>query len=144
MQNIIQSLQSHGFRITPLRQELVSLFESGCNPLAYDDLLQLLKSRGFTPNKTTLYRELTFLCAQRITQEIDLGEGKKRYELANDHHHHLVCTACDAIEAVHLSTDIRFEEEKIKAEKGFVVTRHMLEFFGICGSCSKKGLFHAN
>lgn len=95
---------------------------------------------GLAPNKTTVYRELDYLRSHNVIQEIDLGELKKRYELAGHHHHHLVCTGCESVEEVHLDDHLKEHESRILQEKKFKVTRHMLEFFGICGACQKKGI----
>lgn len=72
-----------------------------------------------------------------IIEMIQLGERKKRYELKREtHHHHLVCTKCRTIDDIELDEGgLHPHEKAIKAKKRFKVTRHALEFFGLCAKC---------
>ncbi|HEY1074326.1 MAG TPA: transcriptional repressor [Patescibacteria group bacterium] len=136
---ILESLKLTGARMTRLRVALVGLFCDDITPVDYGVIANYLLSQGIIVNKTTIYRELEYLLEHNVIQEVDLGERKKRYELVGHHHHHLICTGCEAVEAVHLDDHLHDHELRILKEKKFKVTRHMLEFFGLCGMCQKKG-----
>lgn len=85
-------------------------------------------------NKTTVYRQIDKLVADNKIVEVELGDGKKRYELKDlKHHHHLVCNKCGKIEDVELNEKIILEELSKKTD--FRVENHNLEFFGICVNC---------
>lgn len=141
-QAILDHLKAHGHRHTRLREVLINRFTSHHGPLDYLEITAAAQECGLQPNKTSIYRELDFLLRQSIIQELDLGEGKKRYEILdrNDHHHHLVCEGCHSIEAIHLGDDLANEEAAILKTKKFLVKKHMLEFFGLCQNCQQKGL----
>ncbi len=125
------------YRKTPVRDKLIELFAEGLL-LSVSQMQDLLKFSGLIPNKTTLYREIEFLMGNSVIQEVELGDGKKRYErTSGEHHHHLVCTICKAIDDVALESDLDSFEKNIEDTKKFKVTRHSLEFFGICNSCQK-------
>src|SRR5258706_15519243 len=97
------------------------------------DVSELVKK--LRVNKTTVYRQLKKLIQKGLIQEIDFGDGKKRYEtLKERHHHHLVCNSCGKVSDVEeiLPTNT---EKKIYKEQGFKVTRHTVEFFGFCKGC---------
>ncbi len=86
-------------------------------------------------NKTTVYRQLEKYIAEGKIIEVELGDGKKRYELKSlDHHHHLICNNCGKLE------DIEFDESQIMKQVGsktkFKIEKHSLEFFGICAECN--------
>ena len=133
---VIGSLKKSGFRMTNIRRELIGIFSNSKVPLSAPQLRIMLEEQGITANKTTIYREIYFLLEQKIILEIDLGEGKKRYEMANrDHHHHLVCIKCFSIEDVELEADLHEEEVRIERLKKFKITNHALEFFGFCAGC---------
>ena len=140
--DILKRLKGSGYRITSVRRAVADILASASQPLAVEDMLQQLDERGLVPNKTTVYRELDFLVGEGLALEVDFSEGKKRYELSSHgHHHHLVCTECKAVEGVDIQEQGLAEEEgRMLQEKGFTVTRHMLEFFGICKKCSAKGV----
>jgi len=133
---IIEGLRKKGFRITKAREEIVRLFTEIKKPLSADEILADLKGRLRHINKSTVYRELSFLQDQKIIQGIELKDGKKRYEsVFLSHHHHLVCVKCSDIKDVEMGTDLKKEEERIESETNFLVQHHSLEFFGLCGRC---------
>ncbi len=137
-ETILLQLQKQGFRLSHMRQFLIELFCHNSLPHSITEINLSLEKAGISANKTTVYRELDFLTSQNIIRELDFGEGKKRYELiSDDHHHHLICTKCDAVEKVSLNDELKKQEDKIFRQKKFKVTDHMLEFFGVCADCRK-------
>ena len=135
-QAYVKQLRSAGFRITPAREKLLEVFCASSQPLTVSEVLTRLRRRNLTPNKTTVYRELDFLIDQRIVVQLDLLDGKKRYELHDDgHHHHLLCDKCGKIQCVEMQNDLEDLENKLVHEFNFEIKRHVLEFFGNCKEC---------
>lgn len=132
--DLIKKLKDNGERITPVRQEIIEIFISLKKPITPGELLSELKKTGCRPNKTTVYRQLETLKKYGIIEEVLLGRIK-RYELKDEHHHHAVCLQCGKIEDVIFGSDLQKQEIEIKRKKNFKVTRHSLEFFGICSDC---------
>jgi Fe2+ or Zn2+ uptake regulation protein len=113
----------------------VKIFAGSRAPLSVPGVLASHKELTKV-NKTTLYREVDFLTRQNILTVVTLGDGKARYELVDQtHHHHLVCEDCGRISDVELTEDLESEERRIKKEYAFTVRRHSLEFFGQCSDC---------
>lgn len=134
--DILTSLKEQGHRITKARGAIVEILKENKMPLSVGELDEKLQIQGINANKTTLYRELEFLLAQRLINEINLGEDKKRYELSGaKHHHHLVCINCKRVEDIDLENDLSRQENIIKNTKKFKVINHSLEFFGLCKNC---------
>jgi Fur family ferric uptake transcriptional regulator len=91
------------------------------------------------PGLTTVYRALETLLKLELVQAVDLGAGEKSYEFVEpgEHHHHLVCTACNA--SVHLDQClVETMSNKILERHGFTVRSHILDFFGLCPTCQAK------
>jgi Fe2+ or Zn2+ uptake regulation protein len=132
---ILSHLASSGFRISKVRKNVIEYLSKCQKPHSVPELLNTLKQTIPTLNKTSLYRELTFLKDQGIIQEIELGEGKKRYEISNTHHHHIVCLKCDSIEDVSGDQDLAQQENQIEKKLKFKIRSHSLEYFGICQAC---------
>lgn len=85
-------------------------------------------------NKTTVYRQIEKLLIDNIIIEVELGDGKKRYELKSlDHHHHLVCKKCGSLEDIELDESVILNE--VSKRTTFKVESHNLEFFGLCRKC---------
>ena len=130
--SFVDDLRKQGFRITPVRTRLLELLVKAKTPLA---VFELQKSLRLAANKTTLYRELEFLRENGIVQEVEFGDKKKRYDISDRHHHHVVCVECKGVEDVDSKQDLDAVEKKIARQKGFKIINHSLEFFGLCAKC---------
>lgn len=135
--DIIAKLKGEGHRITPIRTKILEIFDDLSSPISAPDLLDSIKSFNEGVNKTTIYRELDFLQSKNLITEVEFGDGKKRYELNDGHHHHLICINCKIVEDVDLKTDLSAEEKNIEKQTGFKIQNHSLEFFGLCKNCQK-------
>ncbi|MEO5361549.1 MAG: transcriptional repressor [Nitrospirota bacterium] len=133
----IAALRDKGFRLTKIRKLIIEIFFSNTvTPISAPELKTHLMALDVKVNKTTVYRELDFLSAQGIIVEVNAGDGKKRYELdRSDHHHHILCLRCSAVECVTIE-DCALEEQLSRVDlKNFKVTGHALNFFGLCAGC---------
>lgn len=73
-----------------------------------------------------------------LLRPLEFNEGKVRYELDLDsHHHHLICTECGAIQCLQ-ECNLKEAEEKIRRMTGFISRFHRLDFFGTCRKCADK------
>lgn len=133
---IIATLRDKGFKITKIRSGIVERFMNSKVPLSANDLIEYFHTQEIKVNKTTIYRELTFLLSENFIKEIEFGEGQKRYELEDfKHHHHLICLNCRKVQDIELKTDLEKEESRFLKQNQFKVINHSLEFFGYCKDC---------
>ena len=80
----------------------------------------------------TVYRTLGLLSGLGLVRRLDLGAGP-RYELAEDHHHHLICEGCGKItEFEQCPLDLRVLPGDCD---DFQVRAHSLEVYGTCSDC---------
>lgn len=129
---LIERLKNKKKRITPARIKILKILCSTPSPITAETLVKKVNV-----NKTTSYRELEFLLKNEIIQEVDFGDGTKRYELKElKHHHHLVCLRCKSVQDISFNENLEKEEIKIKKYQRFQVLRHDLEFFGYCHNCT--------
>lgn len=120
--------------MTPVRKSILDVLKTSNTPVSVQDILSQVRA-----NKTTIYRDIDFLIAQRQVTSVEFGDGKKRYELVEKgHHHHLVCNICGRIECFDLENNLDQTEKEIADMKSFKVTAHLLEFFGQCQDCQKN------
>lgn len=86
----------------------------------------------------TIYRSMKLLVGLGLVEKFDFGDGVARYELAGlhstDHHHHLICTQCQAVSELEECFPEEFQQ-RIAKRHGFTNVSHKLEFFGICPNC---------
>jgi Fur family ferric uptake transcriptional regulator len=134
----ISSIQDKGHKITDIRREVVGIFSKANEPLSAGDVFRELRSKKLNVNKTTVYRELQFLHKEHYLTEVYLRPEETSYESAElIHHHHLVCEICGKVDKVTNCLVSELEVDVLK-KKGFKITRHNLEFYGICAGCMKK------
>lgn len=135
-QDSLDQLKRQGHRMTRIRAAIVHLLQPREEPISVAELISALKLSGLRPNKTTIYRELSFLMEAGLVAEVDLGDGRKRYESGlSGHHHHLVCLNCGAIQELQMNSHLSDQEKRIEQEHDFQVLRHRLEFYGLCSRC---------
>jgi len=129
-------LRTAGFRATPARLTLLATLSRARKPLSVQALTKRLKGEHI--DQVTVYRTLRVFADMGIVRHVDLRHSHAHFELTTDHHHHLVCTHCGALEdftACHMDPLI---SRILKGSKRFAgVRQHSLELFGICKKCSK-------
>jgi Fe2+ or Zn2+ uptake regulation protein len=130
---LIKEIQLHGYRITQAREQICILFSEETRPLS---ALDILKKITIPVNKTTVYRELDFLLKHGYIHEVVLDKGVKYYELGGEHHHHIQCRKCSAIEHIHIEKEIRKLEKLLQTQTGYSITEHITEFKGVCPRCA--------
>ena len=123
---------------TPARSSILDFLNISSFPVDVKQIIDYLHSKKLNTNKVTVYRILDVLYKNGIIERVEFGEGKFRYEVkGKNHHHHLICTKCGKIEDVKGEYMDNLQEEIYK-NKGFKVTYHSLEFFGVCKACLNK------
>lgn len=113
--------------------EIIEILKKHKKPITVSEILN-----STLVNKTTVYRNLEKLVSEGKVLEVNISTQKTFYELnSHDHHHHLVCKSCNAIqdfEEQNLENAISDFEKQI-LESGFDIKSHNLEFFGYCNKC---------
>ena len=134
----LQQLRHKGHKITAARRALLEVLCQAKGPLTPVELMALLRRHRpkLNAHKTTVYRELAFLCRERILHEVVFDDGQPRYELASEgHFHHVICLGCRKVDRVELDNDLDEAERLIRRRSKFQVLRHSLEFYGLCSQC---------
>lgn len=128
-------LNSHSQKITTPRLDILRILKSNHKPLTISEIHNSIKNKK--TDLATVYRTINLFAELGIVNEIDFKDDFKRYELVYDrhHHHHIVCRKCKSVENVEAC--VLDELEKFLFKKGYTNISHSLEFFGLCGKCSR-------
>jgi len=105
-----------------------------------EDLYNLIKKTYPNTNigMTTVYRTLNLLEENKLVTSISFGIQGKKYEFSSKpHHDHLICTKCGMIEEFEDET-IEKLQEKIAKMRGFKMTEHIMQLYGICKKCQNQ------
>lgn len=131
-----QILKDAGLKTTPARKLILDLFSADCKPTNAEFIYSKLKVKNI--NQVTIYRTLASLEQAGIIQKVDLRKGSAHYELADHHHHHIVCTNCGKTESFETcDIDVISKSVLRKSPLFETINQHSLELFGLCKSCSK-------
>ena len=125
LESVVGEIRGRGYKATP--QRLAVLEAVGAEQ---HQRLEEIRARCPEVGLVTVYRTLDLLSEVGAVRRLDLGDGP-RYELAEDHHHHLICESCGDIS----------EFKRCPLDLGslrvmdFEVSSHTLEIYGRCGAC---------
>ncbi len=93
--------------------------------------------------QSSAYRNLAVLEQVGVARRVVTEEGIARFELAEDlteHHHHLVCRSCGAVEDVTIPARLERSVERALADAaertGFAGMSHRVDLLGTCRDCS--------
>lgn len=130
-------LRSVDLKATPARLAILDFLEKTDKPLDISSIIRYLSTKNIDADPATVFRIINAFTDKGITRQIQLNEGKFRYELSTKiDHHHLICEQCGSIEDIS-DCGISKLEQEIKEKKKFLVKRHSLEFFGVCRRCQR-------
>jgi Fur family transcriptional regulator, ferric uptake regulator len=137
-------LTSVGQRLTGNRAAIIEVLRAADRPLT---LPEILSSRGDLA-QSSAYRNLVVLEQAGIVHRIVTNAEHARFELAEDltgdHHHHLVCSVCGAVEDVpasaHLEASLADAVEEIDRATGFTTDHHRIDLVGRCRACTHAPL----
>jgi Fur family ferric uptake transcriptional regulator len=138
--NVNEDLKKKGYRNSNLRVAVLDILKQNPGPISISTLTMGLEKQHLKPNKTSIYREISTLLKENVIEEFDLGEGKKRYELKPEkgHHHHIICTKCGKVDCLEVDSDLEKLTQQIEKKTNYKISKHNLDFEGLCVECQNK------
>ncbi len=126
-------MQEKGLRSTAQRRLVTAVFFASDGHLSIEDLLEAVRAEDPKVGYATVYRTLKLLKESGLAHERHFGDGVSRYEVhrEDEHHDHLICTACGQIFEFE-DDQIEKLQDKLASDRGFVLTRHRHDLFGVC------------
>ena len=89
------------------------------------------------PGLATIYRTLQALAQAGLAETFPSG-GEVAYRLCPpEHHHHLTCERCGSVQEIP-SCEVEGWAEAVSRRRGFLLTAHRAELFGLCSRCRKR------
>ena len=133
-QALARYLEDHNLKHTKQRDAILDVFLDATGPITGEALYASVRELHPGIGYTTVYRTLKLLCDAGLASERNFDDGITRYEIAHEHHDHLVCVKCGKIIEFECAM-IESTQEEIAARYGFRVLRHRHELYGHCSSC---------
>jgi Fe2+ or Zn2+ uptake regulation protein len=101
---------------------------------ALDELLDAVRRQIPTADFSTVFRAMQTLERNGLVDQVDLGDGKARYETRRDHHEHIRCTVCGTVAEVP-GCVVEDVVAQVQRRTGYQVNSHQVVFAGVCRSC---------
>ncbi len=139
--------RENGLRMTMPRRVIISILSESSDYMSAEDVFAAIRDDFPGVGLATVYRTLNLLTDMGVVTRFEFGEGKARYELAENkkesHHHQIVCEKCFKVIKY---SDFSKEEcefhssmENILGERfGFTIKRHVIQYYGVCGDCKES------
>lgn len=135
---VADRLRAAGQRYTGGRRDLVERLLAAAQPVTIPELLD----RPPRLAQSSAYRNLAVLEQTGVVHRITTSGDFARFELAEDlteHHHHLICSRCGAVEdftaPAGLERTLGRAVAAIEAAHRFTAERHRLDLIGLCADC---------
>jgi len=129
-------LEEHSLKNTKQRGAILDVFLSASGHITSEMLFQKVREQHPNIGYTTVYRTMKLLCDAGLATERRFDDGITRFEIAHEHHDHLVCTRCGKIIEFECAM-IETTQEEIAERYGFRVLRHRHELYGHCEDCKE-------
>lgn len=117
---------------TAQREAIVDQFFRAPEHISIDELLARVRRRHPKVGYATVYRTLKLLVDSGLASERQFGDGQARYEVAGEHHDHLICAKCGLILEFEDDEIERLQERIAQRLGGFTVIRHRHELYALC------------
>jgi Fur family transcriptional regulator, ferric uptake regulator len=135
-------LRRTGQRFTDGRRALYEALARADRPVTIGEILRDEPRLAMS----STYRNLAILQQAGVVHRVTTDHEFARYELAEDltdnHHHHLVCRSCGAVEDVEipvaLERSVRSKLDEVASESGFLMESHRVDALGLCARCRPK------
>ena len=127
VETAVGRMRGSGYKATPQRLAIL-----GAIAAEQHQRMEEIRDRCPGVGLVTVYRTLDLLSELGVVRRLDLGDGP-RYELAEDHHHHLICEGCGSV--------AEFEQCPLDPARlpqiwgDFEIRAHSLEVYGTCADC---------
>jgi Fe2+ or Zn2+ uptake regulation protein len=138
-QTVTQRLRRAKQRFTSQRELLVTVLSGAGRPLTIPEIGDAAPAMA----TSSVYRNLVVLEQAGVVRRFAVHDEFVRYELAEDlteHHHHLICAQCGAVEDVPASAGLEQSVERAAADiakrTGFRTQHHRVDLVGICRRCA--------
>lgn len=124
-----------GLKVTSQRIAILEVLKSSRTHFTAQEIYETVNNENPLIGFATVYRFLRSLSEHGYVTEVRMGGLPARYEWkTSDHHDHLTCQKCGKI-CEFEDPQIETLQKEVAQRFGFILTRHVLELYGLCPAC---------
>ena len=133
-QELKERLSSGGLHFTEQRAAVFDYLRSVTHHPTAEEVYQAVKEQLPRVSLATIYKNLEALIEAGAASKFTYGDGRARYDIRTDHHHHLRCVRCGKMWDLEPGEGSAWLSG-VKARAGFQVLDYRLEILGQCRAC---------
>lgn len=123
-------------RPTPVGDAVRGLFEGGSrHSWSLTELHEAARRQVPSADYSSVFRAVVAMEREGYVARVEVGDGRARYEVREEHHEHVRCDGCGRVAEVS-GCSLGDREAAVRQETGFVVTSHEVVFAGLCPECA--------
>ncbi len=132
-EKIVETFRRKGFRATPQRIAIAQFVLRSKEHPSAEDIFSSVTINNPTISISTVYNTLNVMKEMNLVQELAFN-STRRFDPNINLHINLICESCGTILDIE---DENIEEtlKKLAKKKGFEVTGHRLDLYGVCKKC---------
>ncbi len=129
MSNLEERCSGAGLKMTGQRRTILKVLDQAQDHPSVEDVYDRAKKIDSSISIATVYRTLSLLDELDLVMKHEFQEGYSRYEINEEHHHHLVDLETGKV--VEFQNDeLEALKEKIARDLGYELVDHRLELYG--------------
>jgi Fur family ferric uptake transcriptional regulator len=134
----MEQLRAAGCRMTPQRALVAEALHHLGGHVTADRVLAHVQMQHPYMDLSTVYRTLERFAELGLVRAFRGAGGPAQFELAEEPHHHLVCTRCGDVQALPVAAldDLMAQ---LDVDHGFRAEMHHLAIPGLCAACQVGG-----
>ena len=127
-------LENTSLRMTKQRRTILEKLCSVKTHPTADDMYEMVRETLPNVSLGTVYRNLEILSETGVIQKLDIGGTKKRFDGNIATHSHVRCKDCGRVDDVDFEVGVNLEDA-VAPYTDYKITKHRLEFIGMCPEC---------
>lgn len=136
MSDFVHLLKTKDLKATPQRLCVLKELDKKKHP-TIEHLYEALREENPSMSLATVYKNLSTLKEKGIVIEVNISDGKMRYDICTYPHIHLVCEHCGMIQDVSYDETLNsYEKELEKREKVKITKVDLVATVQKCNYCS--------
>ena len=131
----IERLKQKNLKITPQRLSILEMLSNTTEHPDAETIYKALKPHHPGLGLATVYKTLDAFREAELLQELNVGEGRFRYDANCDSHPHFICGVCERVLDVHGISGIDSLREQAADSLNAHIEQTQVFFYGTCTEC---------
>ncbi len=137
MQDFVTLLKAKELKATPQRISVLKELTKKKHP-TMDDLYEAIKQENPTMSLATVYKNISTLKDKGIVIEVNVSDGKMRYDIYSIPHIHIVCKNCQHIRDVAYNENLFEYQSALEMHENIEIERlDIIAMTENCEMCKK-------